>query len=458
MSWTLAELASFCDGAIQGDPATPVRGVSTDTRTLERGQLFVAIRGEHFDGHDYVGNALASGAAGALISRDLGVSGPTIRVDDTVRALGDLAAGHRERFARPVVAITGSNGKTTTKEMCARILDVAGLLVHRSSGSLNNEIGLPLSVLGLKLDDDALVVEMGMNHEGEIARLAAIASPTVGAVTNVAPAHLGPLGSLEAIARAKGELFEHIRPDGTAVVNADDPRCVEQSKRFAGRTLRFGRKNPADFRAGSAVSTPNGECFDLETDDGCCRIELSSPGSHLIEDALCAALAAAATGLLGSQRLDAIRRGLAAFEAVGGRLALRNAPHDVTLLDDTYNANPESVSVALETLAAHSRGRRTIAVLGDMLELGPDAAALHAGVGRSVAERRIDLLVAVGPLSANTARAAVAAGLSETVEVADAAEAPERVRAIVRPGDTVLVKGSRGMRMERVVAALIEQA
>ncbi len=456
MSWTLGELADFCGGKLRGDGATPVSGVSADTRSLERGQLFVAIRGQRFDGHDYVSDALAKGAAGALISRECENSGSAILVDDTVRALGDLAARHRQSFSGPVVAITGSNGKTTTKEMCAGILGASGLRVCRSRGNLNNHIGLPLSLLTLELDDDALLVEMGMNHEGEIAQLATIASPTVGAVTNIAPAHLGPLGSLEAIARAKGELFEHIRPGGTAVVNADDSHCVKQSKRFPGRTLHFGRHPSADFRALSVAATDEGESFDLETGTGRARIQLYAPGEHLVEDALCAATAAAATGLLGPRPMQAIRTGLAAFEAVEGRLTLRRAPGEVTLLDDTYNANPQSVAAALSTLATHGRRGRTIAVLGDMLELGSAAEALHADVGRAVAERAIDVLVAVGTLSAHTAGSAAEAGVGETLRVQDANGAAQCVAKIVRAGDTVLVKGSRGMRMERVVAALME--
>ncbi len=454
MSWTLGKLAGFCDGELHGEPATNVSGVSTDSRSIAEGELFVAVRGETFDGHDYASEALDRGAAGVLVSRPTELPGPSILVGDSVVALGALAAAHRELFTGPVVAITGSNGKTTTKEMCAGILSASGLRVCRSPGNLNNHIGLPLSLLGLELGDDVLVVELGMNHAGEIAKLARIASPTVGAITNVAPAHLGPLGSLEAIARAKGELFDEIRAHGTAVVNVDDPHCVEQSKRFAGRRLRFGRKADADFRASEIASTRRGESFELQTKTGQCHVELRALGSHLIEDALCAATAATATGLLAGEPLDSIRRGLEQFEAIDGRLALRSTPRGVTLFDDSYNANPESVAAALSTLAAHSCRGRSVAVLGDMLELGPDAAALHANVGREAAAHGIQVLVAVGPLSAYTARAAAAAGVSETIELGED-EAPARVSALVRPGDIVLVKGSHGMRMQRVVAALM---
>ena len=455
MSWTLGELTGFCNGVLRGEPKTHVSGVSTDSRSIAEGELFVAVRGDTFDGHDYASEALDRGAAAVLMSRALDLPGATIRVDDTVVALGALASAHRERFHGPVVAITGSNGKTTTKEMCARILAASGLRVRRSPGNLNNHIGLPLSLLGLELDDDVIVVELGMNHEGEIAQLAHITSPTVGAITNVAPAHLGPLGSLEAIARAKGELFDEIRPGGTAIVNADDPHCVEQSERFAGNRLSFGRKSEADFRAREIASTREGESFELETEAGQCRVELRAPGAHLIEDALCAATAATATGLLAAEPLESLRRGLEQFEAIDGRLAPLSAPGDVTLFDDTYNANPESVVAALSTLAAHSCRGRSVAVLGDMLELGPDSAALHANVGREAAARGIQMLVAVGPLSAHAAEAAAAAGVSETIKL-DEENAPARVRELVRPGDIVLVKGSRGMRMERVVSALMD--
>ncbi len=455
MSWTLGELAGFCDGALDGEAGAIVSGVSTDSRSIGDSELFVAVRGDTFDGHDYAVEALERGAAAVLLSRALDLPGATIRVDNTVVALGALGSAHRERFAGPVVAITGSNGKTTTKEMCAGILAASGLRVRRSPGNLNNHIGLPLSLLGLELEDDVLVVELGMNHEGEIAQLARIASPTVGAITNVAPAHLGPLGSLAAIARAKGELFDEIRPNGTAVVNADDPHCVEQSERFAGRRLSFARKVDADFRARETASTPGGESFELETEAGQCRVELRAPGTHLIEDALCAATAAMATGLLASEPLQTMRRGLEQFEPIDGRLRPRTTPGGLTLFDDTYNANPESVAAALSTLAAHSCGGRSVAVLGDMLELGPSSAVLHANVGREAAARGIQLLVAVGPLSAHTAHAAAASGVSETIEL-DADNAPARVRELVRPGDIVLVKGSRGMRMERVVDALMD--
>ena len=252
MSWSVGELAEQCAGRLRGPADARVDSFSVDTRTLAPGALFVAIRGERFDGNDFVAEALRAGAAAALVDREPGpsVSGPTITVDDSVEALGRLAASHRARFRGPVVAITGSNGKTTTKEMCASILSAAGARARKSAGNLNNHLGLPLSVLTLRDADEALVVELGMSHAGEIEKLARIAEPTVGAITNIAAAHLGPLGSIEAIARAKGELFERIRPDGVAVINADDARCAarDDSERVG---VRDPASDPVDKRGGA---------------------------------------------------------------------------------------------------------------------------------------------------------------------------------------------------------------
>lgn len=458
MSWTLGELASFCGGRVSGSPDLVIESVSTDTRTLGRGALFVAIRGESHDGHDHARDALARGAVALLVSspRATPSTAPAIVVDDTVAALGQLARGHRAQFPGPVIAITGSNGKTTTKELCAKVLEAAGRRVRRTPGNLNNHIGLPLSVLALEPRDEVLVVEMGMNHEGEIDHLARIAEPTVGAITNIAPAHLGPLGSLAAIARAKGELFARIRPDGVAIVNADDPNCVAQSARFSGRKLRFATSTDADLRAHGETSDGGSSRYTLECPVGRTEIRMRAPGRHLVEDGLCAAAASLASGALGSSALEAIKTGLEAFAGVPGRVALRESPEGLRLLDDTYNANPHSVARALETLAQLRGGRQTIAVLGDMFELGDDSDRLHAETGRGAASTGVDVLIAVGPLSRETAKAARQAGLVTTLECDEPEAAAELVRKHARAGDVVLVKASRGMRLERVVQRLLE--
>jgi len=301
-----------------------------------------------------------------------------------------------------------------------------------------------------------LVVEMGMNHEGEIDALARIAEPTVGAITNVAPAHLGPLGSIEAIARAKGELFARIRAGGTAVVNADDPRCVAQSARFAGARLTFGVRAAADVRAEEVRFEASAARYTLVCRAGRAPIRMALPGSHLVDDGLCAAAAALASGALGADPLAAIRAGLESFAGVPGRAALRQSPAGFRVLDDSYNANPHSVGRALETLVGLRGAGRAIAVLGDMFELGDTAEALHTEVGRAAAAAGVDRLVAVGPLSRHAAEAARAAGLAQSHAVDEPAEAAKLVREHARAGDVVLVKASRGMRLERVVSELLE--
>jgi len=458
VSWTLGELADFCGGRLRGARGLAIASVSTDTRALGPGALFVAVRGETFDGHDYTGEALARGAAALLVARENAApaGSPAIVVDDTVAALGELARGHRARFAAPVVAITGSNGKTTTKELCARVLEAAGRRVRRTPGNLNNHIGLPLSVLALEPADELLVVEMGMNHEGEIDHLARIAAPTVGAITNVAPAHLGLLGSLEAIARAKGELFARLGPGATAIVNADDPNCVAQSARFAGAKLHFAVRASAEFRARDVRAERGQAAYTLECPAGSAAIRMRAPGLHLVDDGLCAAAAAFASGALGARPLDAIRAGLESFAGVPGRSALIETRAGLRVLDDSYNANPHSVAKGLETLAELRMSGRTIAVLGDMFELGPDEAELHAGVGRAAAASGVDVLVAVGALSKHTAAAAREAGGAVVLEADGAEAAAAHVRAHAKPGDVVLVKASHGMKLERVVRILTE--
>lgn len=458
MSWRVEEIARACGGEVRGDGNPALVGVSTDTRSIQPGQLFIALRGERYNGHDFLEEAVARGAAAALISQHghAPLSVPTIRVDDTVRAMGALAAVRRQAFAGPVVAITGSNGKTTTKELCAQILAQAGLRVRRSPGNLNNHIGLPLSVLALEDTDQALVVELGMNHAGEIDALARIASPDVGAIIQVAPAHLGPLGSLEAIARAKGELFDHIRANGTAVINADDPHVCAQAHRFKGRHLYFGLTPNAEFQAELEAEDAPQSAFRLKTPAGSCRVRLRVPGRHVVENALCAAAAAWATGLLKGQALDAVRVGLESFEALPGRLCVVQASGGLTVLDDSYNANPGSMEAALHTLHALHTGGRAITVLGDMLELGPEAEQLHADVGELAARLGVEVVIGVGPLAAHAVRAAHAAGVENALEVPDTAAAAAEVRRLAVAGGTVLVKGSHSMHMERVVAALLE--
>jgi UDP-N-acetylmuramoyl-tripeptide--D-alanyl-D-alanine ligase len=459
MSWTLEEVARAVGGQLSDAQRLSVDSVSTDTRTLRPGALFIAISGENYDGHDFLEEAVARGAVAALVSKNslTPTQVPAIRVEDTVVALGSLAHDRRQAFSGPVIAITGSNGKTTTKEMCSAILGAAGLQVRRSPGNFNNHIGLPLSILGLEHGDEALVLELGMNHAGEIDALTRIAEPTVAAIIQIAPAHLGPLGSIEAIARAKGELFDHICPDGTAVVNADDPLVREQAVRFPGRRLSFGFAEEADFHVTIESESDAESVFSMRTPSGTCRVHLAVPGRHLIEDAVCAAALAWASGSLGDTPTRAIRQGLESFKSLPGRLCVLESPDGLRILDDSYNANPRSVNAALRVLARLASPGRGILVLGDMLELGPDAEQLHASVGQFAAEVGIHAVIGVGPLAAHAATAAGAAGVAVSVAVPDTQAAATEVQGLARSNDCVLVKGSRSTHMERVVSTLMAE-
>jgi UDP-N-acetylmuramoyl-tripeptide--D-alanyl-D-alanine ligase len=449
MKWCGAEL-------VRGAADTGFGSVSIDSRTIAPGALFVAIAGPRHDGHDHVAAAAASGAVGSLVRR--GFAAPDalppgfclLAVDDTTRALGALASGHRDEYTGPLVAITGSNGKTSTKEMCAAILGLRAPCLA-TAGNLNNEYGLPLTLLRREPRHESVVVELGMNHRGEIARLAAIARPTVGALTNVGTAHIEHLGSREAIGEEKGDLIAALPPGGVAVLNADDAIANAQASRTRARVLRFGRGEAADVRAESLRERAAGYAFALRTPEGSATVEIAG----LAETSVYNALAAAAAALGAGTPLADLAPGLARYAPVRGRLTPLVLDGDVLLVDDTYNANPQSMEVALRALAAPrgESGFRRIAVLGDMGELGAESERAHRATGALAARLGFDLLVAVGAHAGDVAEAARAAGLGGArVHVEnDAERAADRVLAELRPRDRVLVKGSRSMRMERVV-------
>ena len=423
-------------------------GVSTDSRTTGRGALFVAVRGPNFDGHDFVGQAGARGAAAALVEREPDAPIPFVLARDSVRALGELASGWRRRFRDLVlVGITGSNGKTTVKEMVAAIFRTLGP-VSATRGNLNNEIGVPLTLCALDAEHRTAVVELGANHRGEIATLTALARPAVGVVTQCAPAHLEGFGSIEGVARAKGELFEHMPDDAVAVVNADD-RYADLWRELARprRCVSFGAGADADVR----VRTTTGEgigCVSLDTPAGSVDLELALPGVHNAYNAGAAAAAAIAAGA----SLGAIREGLATVRPARGRLESKRGPRGAEIIDDTYNANPASLRAGLRVLRSKPAPRWL--VLGDMAELGPDGASLHAEAGRHAKCHGVDRLMVVGELSVEAARAF---GDGAT-HFADCASLVDRLRDELPDGATVLVKGSRSMAMERVVEAIAERA
>ena len=457
--FTLAQAAEWTGGKIvRGDPRTELRGVSTDTRQVAPGQLFVAIRGPNHDAHVYTPGAARAGAAAVLVEEgralpaELPADLPILAAPDTTQALGALGAGHRATFRGPLVAITGSNGKTTTKEMCAAILGLRAPCL-KNRGNWNNEYGLPLTLLEREERHRSAVVELGMNHRGEIARLAAIARPTIAVITNVGTAHIEHLGSREEIALEKGDLLTGLDADGIAVLNADDPRVLAQAERAPGRVLTFARDAEADLRAERVTSLgERGYAFDLVTQDGRQPVHVNGLGDVTVSNALAAAGAAWAAGFT----LEDIAAGLAAYEPIGGRMERVTLPRNVIVINDTYNANPQSMEVALRSLADLRGSSRGVAVLGDMGELGETGTDAHRATGRLAAELGLDFLFTLGELAEMTAEAAVDAGMApDRVHAAkDSDELVERLRPLLQGNDWVLVKGSRSMRMERVVEAL----
>ena len=431
---------------------TTFTAVSTDSRSVAAGELFIALRGENFDGHQFVAAAGERGAVAAVVAADAaeslaGVGLPLLVVADTRLALGALAASWRSRFSLPLIAVTGSNGKTTTKEMIASILKAAfGDEVLATPGNFNNDIGLPLTLLKLKSSHRAAIIEMGMNHPGEIAYLARIARPTVAVVTNAQRAHLAGMGSLESIAAEKGSLFEALDASATAVFNADD-RWAElwraQSAHCQVLDFSFERAAPV---SGSCQVRGLQNHLSLSLAGETITVELAMPGAHNARNALSAAAVAVAAGIAPA----AVRSGLNAFRGVKGRLQSRPGLNGSTLLDDTYNANPDSVRAGIDVLAATVG--KTIMVLGDMGEIGEMTAQFHDEIGGYAKSQGVDRLFAFGESSALAAlNFGVGGQHFKKIEALIEALSSE-----LKPGTTVLVKGSRFMRMERVANAIAD--
>jgi UDP-N-acetylmuramoyl-tripeptide--D-alanyl-D-alanine ligase len=451
------ELAAATGGRWIGAPPAEVAGVSTDTRTIAPGALFVALAGERFDGHAYLSEAAAKGAVAAVVASGRAPERPPLpllAVPDTLPALGAIARHHRRRFHVPVVGVTGSNGKTTTREMIAAILATRGP-AHKTEGNLNNEVGVPLTLLGLGPEHRSAVVEMGMSHPGEIARLAAIAEPYVGVVTLAAPAHLEGLGTVDAVADAKAELYQGLAETGIVIANADDARMLRRAQASGHRMLTFAA---AAGRRGDVVvleiTSQGDDGLRFVLGIGNREVEVHIPGLVGAHNAANAAAAAAAGVALGCSDRE-IAQGLATVRPVGRRLRLDRLASGLRLVDDCYNANPASMSAALRTLVELARpGARPVAVLGDMLELGAYEAEAHRSLGAEAAGAGVALLAAFGPRSRATAEAARAAGL-ETFHTDDMDALVRWTRAaLAPPSDVLLVKGSRGMKLERLVEAL----
>jgi UDP-N-acetylmuramoyl-tripeptide--D-alanyl-D-alanine ligase len=452
-SFTVQEIVRATQGAlVVGDLAITVNGVSIDSRALGVGEAFFAIRGHRLDGHDFVAEAASRGASCLVVHTvpdPIPPGVPLVLVEDTTRALGRLAAFHRARFTIPVVAVTGSNGKTTTKEMIAAVLD-SRWRVLKAEGSFNNQWGLPLTLLRVGPEHEALVVEIGTNQPGEIAYLAGLTAPTVGVVTTVAAVHTEFLGSLERVREEKAALVRAVGAEGWVVLNADDPRVAGMARDTAARVLTYGRAAGATVRAvGERDDGPGGLQFTLEAAGERQPVTLAFVGLHNLTNAL----AAAATGVALGLGLPEITRGLTTARPVKGRLVWRQAGR-VRILDDTYNANPASVRAALDTALAHRGRSRLLVVLADMLELGPLTEEAHREVGRQVAATAAAEFVGLGTHMGLAVEAARAAGLAEAHHTTTFEDTVAHLLKRVTAGDLVLVKGSRGMRMERVVDAL----
>ena len=447
---------------LQGEGNAFFQGISTDSRTVAEGELFIALKGSRFDGHYYASTALEKKAGGVVIEEDrVGDirwngyrSKAVISVKDTLSALGDIAQNWRRKYRTPVVAVTGSNGKTTTKEMIAACLETT-FPILKTKGNLNNLIGLPLTLLALTEKERVVVLEMGMNVPGEIRRLTEIAEPDVGLITNIQTVHLEGMVSLERLKEEKGELFRRMRRDGTILVNQDDPRVMDLASRYPGQKITFGVSHPAEVMAKEIrLRGEGGTYFTLILEEEVMEIHLRALGRHFVPNALSAIAIACLFGVEVKQAKEALEH----FQPFSMRMEVVPLKGGKTLINDAYNANPYSMELALETLVETKGRGRAIAVLGDMLELGEYAKEAHQQLGRKVSELPIDLLFTLGEEAPIVVESANRYGFPpERMRVVGShSEAIAILRKIMQNGDWILIKGSRRMAMEKIVEALIE--
>ena len=451
----LSEIARVVEGTLEGDDVE-VRSVSTDSRAVEAGGVFVALPGERTDGHRFVDAAFAAGAAAAIVGEreggSVGPVGPLVHVSSTPEALLRLAADERAAMDATVVGITGANGKTSTKDLTDAVAR-SRFRVHSSPGSFNNEIGLPLTLLGAPPDTQVLVAEMGARRLGDVKLLSGIARPDVVVVTNVGVAHMEIFGSWASIVEASAEPVDALGADGVAVLNADDPVVIGYADRSAGRVLTFGTRSAADVRADDVSLDPEGHAsFRVSTRDAEARVLLAVPGEHMVSNALAALAVGRAIGV-------SLEDGAGALAGAGiSRWRMESFTNEagVRVLNDAYNANPESTAAALRTARWIAGEDRLIAVLGEMAELGPISADEHDRVGSLAARVRVDRLITVGDAARATARAALREGMDpqDVASYDTAAEALEDVRGASRAGDLVLCKGSRVAALESIAEAL----
>jgi len=462
MTFALEEVLKATGGRLlQGEERTLFRGISTDSRTVAEGELFIALKGDRFDGHHYALEALKKKAGGVVIEedkiRDIRWNGyrpsAVIAVKDTLRALGDIAQERRRTYGTPVIALTGSNGKTTTKEMISASLETT-FPVLKTKGNLNNLIGLPLTLLDLTEKERVVVLEMGMNVPGEIRRLTEIAEPDVGLITNIEKVHLEGVGSVERIKEEKGELFRKMRKDGTILVNQDDPRVIDLASEYPGQKITFGMDHPAEVRAKEIrLKGAEGTSFTLIMEGVTLEITLPLLGRHFVPNALSAIASASLFGI----ELEKVKEALEHLQPSPMRMEVLRLKEGVTLINDAYNANPRSMELALEILSEMKGKGRAIAVLGDMLELGDFSVEAHQHIGQRVKELSIDLLLALGEEAPVLIESAIRHGLdSEKARIVEShTEVISILKKMVRDGDWILIKGSRRMGMEKIAEGLM---
>lgn len=454
-----AEVASFVGGdLLRGSREKSFKSLSTDTRNMAEGCLFWALKGEKFDGHDFVSQAVERGAAGAVVRMgfDPGISPERdvvlIAVSNTLTALGDMASWWRHQYRCPVVGITGSAGKTTTKEMTAAILGRKGLTL-KSQGNFNNLIGLPLTLLLLNQGHQYVVLEMGMNRAGEIGRLTDIADPDVGLITNIARAHLEGVGSLEGVARAKGELLERMSPEGVAILNGDDPVLMKAASAFHRKVITFGRDPGNDVRADKIRGLGReGITFHIRDDKGSFPVRLNVTGFQNVFNALAAAAVARCLGT----SMEEVAQGLSTFTGMEGRFVITVLSGGIILVDDTYNSNPFSLKAAMDSMKALAGRGRVIVGLGEMFELGVETVKAHQEAGAMVAELKAHYFVALGEHAGVMIQGAVEKGFPEekAVVARDHREMEERIREAMKQGDYIFLKGSRRAGVDKVAERL----
>ena len=458
--FTLDQILEATRGTLlAGQKGLSFEGVSTDSRKIQSRNIFIAIAGDNFDGHHFIPAAVKSGAACVIAQNkealDLKALDPSIcivLVDDTVRALGDLAHAYRMRFDIPVIGLTGSSGKTTTKEILASILE-GEKRVLKTQGNLNNLIGLPQTLFGLTNQHDIAIVEMGTNTRGEIKRLTQIASPDIGLITNIGPAHLAGFGTIETVRQEKGDLFLNMEPSKTIVVNLDDEAVDALGRQWSGRRVTYSMTANADVTVGDVRKNgARGMSFSLHAGGEKCKVDMKVVGIHSIYNAMAASAAAMAAGC----SMESIRKGLVSFQPVGGRMEIIRLQNGAFVINDAYNANPASVREALLTLKDLKGSHNAFVLLGDMLELGDSASEMHRKIGMLVATTGVTAIFLQGDFAGMTAAGALDGGLTESqvMFIKDDEDVMAFFKKQLRKGDWILIKGSRRMKMDRMVARL----